>query len=73
MMNAHILLINVKLEEKKKAKSRELQNQSIKKRNLLQGLYFDGRKNNILVIENLNQKYFRRIIQKERYSIIQKP
>ena len=41
----------------KKDKRRKLHNLSIEQ-NHLQGLYFDGRKDNILVIENVNQKTF---------------
>lgn len=62
-----------KIRREKKAKRRELQNQSIEERNPLQGLYFDGRKDNTLVIENVNQKHFRRTIKEEHYSIIQEP
>lgn len=62
-----------KIRREKKAIRREFQNQSTEERNLLQGLYFDGRKDNTLVIEKVNQKHFRRTIQEEHYSIIQEP
>ena len=73
MMTTPMLLTNVKLERKKKAISRELQNQSIEDRSPLQAFYFVGRKDNTVVIENVNQKHFRRTIQKEDYCIIQEP
>ena len=70
MMTTTMLLTNVKLEGIK-VKRRVIQNQRIEENNPLQGLYFDRRKNNNLVIENVNQEYFRRTVHEEHYSITQ--
>lgn len=41
--------------------------------NVIQGLYFDGRKDNTLKIDEVNNKCFRRTAKEEHYSIIQEP
>ena len=37
------------------------------------GLYFDGRKDNTLVIERIESKQFRRTVKEEHYSLIKEP
>ena len=44
-----------------------------KEPNVIQGLYFDGRRDNTLKIDEVNQKCFRRTAKEEHYSIIQEP
>lgn len=41
--------------------------------NVIQGLYFDGRKDNTLKIDEVNNKCFRRTAKEEHYSIILEP
>lgn len=40
---------------------------------MIQGLYFDGRKDNTLKIDKVNNKCFRRTAKEEHFSIIQEP
>lgn len=39
----------------------------------LHDIYFDGRKDDTLVIERIESKQFRRTIEEEHYSIIKEP
>lgn len=41
--------------------------------NKLLGLYFDGRKDNTIMVEMAHSKRFRRVITEEHYSLIQEP
>lgn len=41
--------------------------------NNVRGIYFDGRKDDTLVIEKIESKHFRRTRKEEHYSIIQEP
>lgn len=50
-----------------------LQDMIKKEPNMIQGLYFDGRKDNTLKIDKVNNKCFRRTAKEEHYSIIQEP
>ena len=68
-----MLLTNVKLEMGEKSYAQRTWKLSIEERNPLQELYFNGRKDNTLVIENVSQTHFRITIQEEHYSITQEP
>ena len=39
----------------------------------MKGLYFDGRKDQTLVIEKINNKNYRKIINEEHYVIVSQP
>lgn len=39
----------------------------------LHGMYFDGRKDDTLVIEEIQSKQFRRTVKEDHYSIIKEP
>lgn len=41
--------------------------------NTLQGLYFDGRKDDTIVVEMAHSKRFLRVLKEEHYSLIQEP
>lgn len=62
-----------KLRREKSVNRSELQMHNKDKHNPLQGLYFDGRKDNTLVVEKVNAKQFRRTIKEEHYSILKEP
>lgn len=62
-----------KLRREKSVNRSVLQMQNEEKHNPLQGLYFDGRKDNTLVIEKVNSKQFRRTIKEEHYTILKEP
>lgn len=62
-----------KIRRGKKVIRTELQVQNQAELNTFQGLYFDGRKDDTIVIEKVNSKHFRRVIKEEHYSIIQEP
>ncbi len=48
-----------------------MQSQSIKE--TLHGLYFDGRKDETMVIKEINSKHFRKTEKEDHYSLIQEP
>ncbi|XP_050514600.1 uncharacterized protein LOC126889917 [Diabrotica virgifera virgifera] len=50
-----------------------LQDTIKKEPNLIQGLYFDGRKDKTLKIDEVNNKCFRRSAKEEHFSIIKEP
>uniref|UniRef100_A0A1B6KM51 Uncharacterized protein n=1 Tax=Graphocephala atropunctata TaxID=36148 RepID=A0A1B6KM51_9HEMI len=62
-----------KIRRGKKVIRTELQVQNPAELNTFQGLYFDGRKDDTIVIEKVNLKHFRRVTKEEHYSIIQEP
>jgi hypothetical protein len=62
-----------KVRRERKSYRTILQDDSTKETNLIQGLYFDGRKDNTLTIDKINQKCFRRTVKEEHYSIIKEP
>ena len=62
-----------KVRREKNSFRSNLQDMIKKEPNVIQGLYFDGRRDNTLKIDEVNQKCFRRTAKEEHYSIIQEP
>lgn len=58
MMTTLMVLTKINLVEKKGVNRTKLKNYSEGEHNLLQRLYFDGKKDSTLIIEKFNQKHF---------------
>lgn len=62
-----------KLRREKSLNRSKLQMLNKDKHNPLQGLYFDGRRDDTLIIEKIKSKQFRRTKKEDHYSILQEP